>query len=241
MAGLLLLSSGAEAASKPLPMDKIDFGPEPDWSRFHAIAEEGIKARLVDPDSAKFTWPWAPQKGGFKPILEPWVYGYYTCGTVNSRNRMGGYNGSRTFIVAVKYDRVIYVDFGGDNGFGLVDDTCKKALQQGVFAPAPSLSAGPSAALTGPTLTKYGFTVMAVPDGAYVMSTDSVTERAGLKAGMVISNFNGIELKGLGGAVISQLFGGATAAATLTVIGRDLPVKLEETTGGPASLPGGSR
>ncbi|MBD1590173.1 hypothetical protein [Pseudomonas typographi] len=50
--------------------------------------EEAVKDRLSDPDSAKFKFP--PYKGGD-------VY----CGTVNAKNKMGGYVGFSPFQIFV--------------------------------------------------------------------------------------------------------------------------------------------
>jgi hypothetical protein len=80
--------------------DSADAGaPVPNWGAMKKAAEDDILGRLVDPDSAKFDWP-----NGF--ILGTWspkwarknTHGYFTCGTVNSRNRMGGYAGTSSFV-----------------------------------------------------------------------------------------------------------------------------------------------
>ena len=61
-----------------------------------------LKMSLVDPDSARISLP-----HGFTPRLSTWkiwganMTGYFTCGTVNSRNRMGGYVGETVFLAQI--------------------------------------------------------------------------------------------------------------------------------------------
>src|SRR5262245_34902523 len=84
------LVSAAPAAAKS---KEPEYGPIPDWEQFKAQAEQAIRAQLIDPDSAKFSWPWHNRLGFYKPMLAKRVHGYTACGLVNSRNRMGGYTG----------------------------------------------------------------------------------------------------------------------------------------------------
>lgn len=83
------------------------FFTDPD-ARFHrrSIAEDAVRAKLKDPDSAKFTEVTAIKIGG-KP--------HAICGYVNAKNSYGAYSGPRRFyvplsspsglILAVPYDQ----------------------------------------------------------------------------------------------------------------------------------------
>lgn len=57
---------------------------------------------LADPQSARFALPY-----GFTPQPVTWkvwgvdTYGYFTCGAVNARNRMGGYVGETMFLAHI--------------------------------------------------------------------------------------------------------------------------------------------
>jgi hypothetical protein len=57
---------------------------------------------LSDPQSARFSLPF-----GFTPQPVTWkvwgvdTYGYFTCGAVNARNRMGGYVGETVFLAHI--------------------------------------------------------------------------------------------------------------------------------------------
>ena len=62
-----------------------------DWTRFRARAEAALRARLIDPDSAKIEWPYGFLYGTWKPPFSKRIEGYWTCGLINARNRMGAY------------------------------------------------------------------------------------------------------------------------------------------------------
>lgn len=61
-------------------------------ARLRAVAEAAIAGELLDPESARFEWPYGFVFGSVGKDI-----GYYTCGRVNARNRFGGYVGRRPF------------------------------------------------------------------------------------------------------------------------------------------------
>ena len=186
------------------------YGPPPDWAEYRALGEAAIRATLVDPDSAKFSWPNGYIKGGYTAFLSRRVYGYVTCGYVNSRNRMGGYGGDVPFIVVIDHGAVLTSDFGEHNGF--VQDICSKPS----FPSPDTMVQAPAAPSMG-----YGFSLTAVPDGAYVsaVSAGSTAEKAGLKPGMVVAELNGVSVRGMTMPTITQLLAATNGAVTLTIIG----------------------
>lgn len=52
------------------------------------MAEDAVRERLTDPDSAKFTDVFVSRRSGTAVV----------CGTVNAKNRMGGYAGKESFV-----------------------------------------------------------------------------------------------------------------------------------------------
>jgi hypothetical protein len=73
-----------------------------------------ISDMLVDPDSAKFTF--LAYRRGHK-IQAPFydqnrMFGFFMCGTVNAKNRMGGYSGRSTFVVFFDPARQDVVTYG---------------------------------------------------------------------------------------------------------------------------------
>lgn len=105
----------------------------PDFSALRSLAEDALRSRLVDPASAQFTFPNAFARGTWKPLLKPRVSGWITCGTVNAKNRMGGYNGASAFIVVIENGSVEYLDMdSGSDTYRLVASACQKSA--GLFA-----------------------------------------------------------------------------------------------------------
>lgn len=70
----------------------------PDWAGFCRNAESALRARLINAESARIDWPHGFLLGSWKPFMSKRMDGYWTCGLVNARNRMGGYLGSRAFV-----------------------------------------------------------------------------------------------------------------------------------------------
>jgi membrane-associated protease RseP (regulator of RpoE activity) len=224
---LLSISAPALAADqKPTHL----FGPAPTWEQFRAIAEAGIQARLVDPESARISWTAGFYQGEYKPFLEARVQGYIACGTVNARNRMGGYAGSSGFVVVVDYDRVLYAAIERTPG-GLIDAPCAKMAQAGLFPPLPRSAASAAPPALAPTSaasssaadvvsTASGMTLRAMPDGAYIsaVAPASPAATAELKPGMVIATINAIPLAGMGDAML-KVVDAAGTTATLVIVG----------------------
>lgn len=111
------LAIGAMALTAAAPTEEAPAVPATaqEFSDLRGFAEAYIRERLVDPESAQFSWPSNFMHGAsWKPWIGRSIYGSMTCGIVNSRNRMGGYVG-RTYFAIVIGD-------GGINWFEM-DDT----------------------------------------------------------------------------------------------------------------------
>ncbi len=103
---------------------------EPDWGRFRQAAEGALLGRLVDPESAKIEWPYGFLYGSWKPGFAKRLDGYWTCGTVNARNRMGGYTGSTFFVAVLDRDGAVqYVDMGSGKEFDFLSTQCKNSVK----------------------------------------------------------------------------------------------------------------
>lgn len=114
-----------DSNSKPVPAPQP---AGPDWGAMRSLAERAVRARLVDPESAKFEWPYGFRQGNWKAILQKRVEGWVTCGTVNARNRMGGFAGSSAFVVVIDNNAVQLVDMDSSNDkFGFVSIACNKS------------------------------------------------------------------------------------------------------------------
>lgn len=107
----------------------------PDWALFRRNSEASLRARLIDPDSARIEWPYGFTYGTWKPILSKRVEGYWTCGSINARNRMGGYTGSTSFVVVLDSNGFVqFVDMGEAREFDFVTSQCNGSVK---FLPPP--------------------------------------------------------------------------------------------------------
>lgn len=97
LAAALTASTNAMAAPKQPP----EPGDHPSWRKAADDGIEVISGGLIDPDSAKITWTSGFQWGYAKPFIGPRVFGWVACGTVNAKNRMGGYAGASPFFELV--------------------------------------------------------------------------------------------------------------------------------------------
>lgn len=203
----LAAANPAQARKEPEP--PVEYGPPPSWDRFQELAEQAVRARLVDPDSAKFNWLWGYQQGYFKPMLAKRVHGYYSCGLINARNRMGGYTGNTYFLVVIDHDAVLYAEIA-QNAFSILGEQCTKAK-------LPLLASMPAPPAPKPT---YGIAFLPAPEGIRVEKVfpASPAERAGIKEGMIIARINGIALKGMPQATAQQVLSNLTGTATIELI-----------------------
>ncbi|MEN1959090.1 SHOCT domain-containing protein [Luteimonas sp. MJ246] len=123
-------------------------GSKPDMRGIRRAAEQALRSRLIDPESARIEWPYGFLYGSWKPPFQKKIDGYWTCGLVNARNRMGGYTGSTSFVAVVSSAGAVqYVETGSGGDFDLIAAQCAKAVK--LLPPAPREfvgdTSGPSA------------------------------------------------------------------------------------------------
>lgn len=109
----------------------------PDWARFRQNAERAVLVGFFDPASAIFEWPYGFTYGYWKPVLQGRIDGWWTCGRINAKNRMGGYVGSRFFVVVLNSDgQVVFTETGTGGNYDFVSMQCANSV--GSLPPAPS-------------------------------------------------------------------------------------------------------
>lgn len=109
------------------------------WEGFRSAGERAIRAQLIDPSSAEFQWPYEFAEGYWKPFLRRRIEGVWTCGRVNSRNRMGGFAGNAAFVIVFTPNgwgggEVSFIDID-DSDSDLIASSCNKALDDGILKP----------------------------------------------------------------------------------------------------------
>lgn len=114
---------------------------EPDWALFRRKGEQSLRARLIDPDSARIEWPHGFIYGTWKPVLSKRMEGYWTCGLINARNRMGGYTGSTAFVVVMdNAGEPLFTDLGSGQDFDILSAQCANSVK--LLPPPPAALAG---------------------------------------------------------------------------------------------------
>lgn len=100
----LLMAQAADAKSTPPPAEPAE---HPNWGQTANRGVEMVKSTLIDPGSAQVTWSSGFQWGYIKPIIGRRKFGWIACGSINAKNRMGGYAGAEGYLVFVDVNGTI--------------------------------------------------------------------------------------------------------------------------------------
>jgi hypothetical protein len=107
---------------------------QPDVAALRRAAEIGVKSRLIDPQSAIIEMPYDFIYGRWTPAFSGTSFeGFMTCGTVNAKNRMGGYTGSTFFISVVDesgLEKYTDMDSGTSQYLRPVDNACSQLTRK---------------------------------------------------------------------------------------------------------------
>lgn len=216
-AAALFIASPAQAKKDQAP---IDPGPPPtSVEEFQRLATAAILARFFDPGAAQISWDRGLTGGYWKPVLSKKIPGWFTCGMVNGKNRMGGYVGARRFVAVYYSGQIVYSEVGDGSTYDFVRFQCEKAISTGVIPPAGT---GPVAAAPDPNTPRMGIGFDVVPDGAYILAVEpsSSAAEAGIVPGMVISHVNAVPVKGFDKGTTTKILQAPSDTLTLTIIGK---------------------
>lgn len=194
------------------------YGAPPPWEEAVREGNSAIQRKLVDPESARVEWPYTLIGGTLTlPGQQP-QNGWYTCGFVNAKNRLGGYGGREVFLIMFQAGKPTIVEIGGRGGNGSADEMCADLAEKGALKSSglESLGAMNPSALPPPTQAVdqayqtvanasaqqpggIGVSLTATPVGAVIMAvgSNSPAEKAGLKVGQIIESVEGINIKGM--------------------------------------------
>lgn len=214
-----------------------DPGPAPSFEQGVALGEAAIKDSLIEPSSGQFEWPYAFTALTTKPLFSKAQTGWFTCGFVNARNRMGGFTGRSWFWLMIKNNAILELEIGTSGEIDEASVRCANAVKNGLLGPAPAriASAGATQPLT-PQATidaaqtsadssaaqgGIGISFFASPLGAIIMAVGhgSDGEKAGLKAGETVESVNGVSIKNFPNEAMVQAFHAETPTLKLGVVG----------------------
>jgi hypothetical protein len=186
------------AYAKKSEQTPLDFGKQPSFSEAVTVGETYVKQRLVDPESARFDWPYNFVADSLKSAFGKRRTGYWTCGYVNARNRMGGYSGRSLLFIMVRDGQVIDYDLDPGDGLSIAGATCGDAIKHNRFPNSPLADYLAAAAAPGQG-RPIGIQVQPTAPGLLITSIapESPADRAGLKVGNLISGVNGEAMIGL--------------------------------------------
>lgn len=122
----VLLVAGCATPISPKDIANADYGSPP--KDYKKVIEKEIGTQLLDPYSAQYEFS-QPSKGYTKasPLFgTSQVFGYKVCGTVNAKNRMGGYVGRVPFFTLFR-NGVLVTKLVGEAGGGLMNVNIENA------------------------------------------------------------------------------------------------------------------
>lgn len=239
---VFLIGLGVATAARAAPPTLEEIGPAPDWNQAVQLGNHAILARLIDPDSARIAWPNAFIGGSLKALFGKTRAGWYTCGLVNARNRMGGFTGATPFLILIHDGAVVSLDIGEVGGEDTATVTCNDLAKKGAFQPSgagdnpvpvasaatpavPSAQMIEQAAAAGAANAAkqggIGVSFISTPAGLVLLAVapGSPAAGAGLRTGQVIQSVNGIDLRGMPQAAAIAVVHGLPKQIRFEVVG----------------------
>ena len=131
-----------------------DYGSKPP-ANYQDIVKAAISRTLLDPTSPLFTFNGEPEKGFIMESERLGTYesfGWRVCGSVNAKNKFGGYVGDNLFIVIMRGSDVMQIVTGSTSsatptqalrGYG-IEEACRRTIE-GVLAQEASQTSTPPA------------------------------------------------------------------------------------------------
>lgn len=114
---MALALAGCARGLPPEEVAKADFGPKPP-ANYQELIKADIAPLLVDPTAPLYTFT-EPGRGYFRRGREPMIFGWKVCGTLNSKNQMGGYSGPIPFFTLIRDGKVVVHNVGEQVRAGL--------------------------------------------------------------------------------------------------------------------------
>lgn len=109
---LVVFLAGCASAPRPTAqqISAADCGPFP--TNYEEIIKSVASKNLIDPYSAQFTFS-QPIKQ-LNRMTSPAIWGWAVCGTVNAKNRFGGYVGAKPYYALIRNETIVRFLFGGN-------------------------------------------------------------------------------------------------------------------------------
>lgn len=114
-----LMLAGCVTPPTPDMLAKAEYGPPPP-ANYQKLIKDDITESLIDPTSPlfKIKEPFTGYKMVTRTIPH---YGWFVCGYVNAKNRMGGYTGDKPFYAFFREGNLIGISMGEDTDFSYMN------------------------------------------------------------------------------------------------------------------------
>lgn len=134
LTSLLLIAGCATAPMAPEKLAAADYGPPPP-SNYEEIIKARFSSTLIDPTSPLYEIG-QPRKGYTQrdsAFGTGESFGWVVCGTVNSKNRMGGYTGWAPFFTLFRGDHLAEFVTGEASRNSVVNDIISRSCARAAF------------------------------------------------------------------------------------------------------------
>jgi Short C-terminal domain len=145
LAAMLLIATPAVAKESASPPAEPSTHPE--WTKIRDQGLSTVTSGFFDPGSAVINWTSGFQWGYYKPIIGRRTYAWVACGTINAKNRLGGYVGASPFFIAADASGSAF----GHMGYDYVS-TCTAAGSSSVPVNAELKNISPNMPVTSGTV-----------------------------------------------------------------------------------------
>lgn len=92
----------ASAVQAKPALDPGEPATHPNWGETARRGVAILSSNLYDPGSVQVNWSSGFQWGYLKPVIGKRSFGWIACGSINAKNRFGGYTGAQGFLVFVE-------------------------------------------------------------------------------------------------------------------------------------------
>lgn len=116
---LAIISAGCAVRLTPEQIASADYGPKPE--NYQDIVKSLLTKSLFDPESARYEFQ-ELRKGYMQG--DPPKFGWAVCGTVNAKNRFGGYVGRQAYFVLIYHGTI--VGYTPPHRYNYAIKTCEK-------------------------------------------------------------------------------------------------------------------
>lgn len=124
--------AGCATGPSPEAIANADYG-KPPAADYKKQIKDYFEPKLIDPTSPLYTYP-EPTKGYMRLTRTEASFGWQVCGTINSKNRMGGYAGAVPYWAFFHEGTIVRAEMGehpsNEYNFSLINGAIQNACSR---------------------------------------------------------------------------------------------------------------